>query len=417
LELADVLARVSRLVIPQMADWYVLAVRQPSGEIRLAAHAHADAALRAHLAAYVRSESRVTLGPSLLATVIESGKAGWIPNVDTNPSGASDVCDWNAVQLAGLGTGSIICTPLVLGLECLGAMLLVRSAPGAYSRYDRDLAAELARRVAVIVSNARDYETVRVAAREQAELLAVAAHELRTPVTALSGYAQLLVRRLACGEELPPAEMQRVLTNIDAQARRVSALISRLFDTARADSGKLTLQRERADLRALLDKVVDLLRAAKPGRQVIVEAPSAIVARVDALRIEQVLLNLLDNAIKFSPANSPVEVHLEVVHGNQARLSVRDYGLGVPAHLRDRIFDRFVQGTLTDHSGGLGLGLYLGRHIVEEHGGHIYAEFPSDGGARFVIELDALSAGPPSRPLVTQTPRLAEVLEVAADHA
>jgi signal transduction histidine kinase len=220
-------------------------------------------------------------------------------------------------------------------------------------------------------------------------VLAIAAHELRTPVAALAGHVQLLRRQLAHGIDLTESDVDARLAQIERQALRVGELIARLLEVARVEADKLSICRQSIDLRQLLFNVVDMVGVAAPGRQLVVDAPGPIGAEVDVVRIEQVVLNLLDNALKFSPAERPIEISLRHIHG-VARLAVRDFGRGVPLDDRAHIFDRFFQAHGERRSGGLGLGLYLGRHIVELHGGHLFAEFPADGGTRFVLELHAV---------------------------
>jgi signal transduction histidine kinase len=127
----------------------------------------------------------------------------------------------------------------------------------------------------------------------------------------------------------------------------------------------------------------------------VVRVPERVEAVVDPLRVEQVLANLLGNALKFSPAGSPVEVELSADGDGVARLAVRDRGVGVPPERRDRLFEPFQQAHGEGYGGGMGLGLYVSRQIAELHGGAVRAEFPPDGGSRFVVELPA---GAPTRP-------------------
>jgi signal transduction histidine kinase len=111
------------------------------------------------------------------------------------------------------------------------------------------------------------------------------------------------------------------------------------------------------------------------------------MADVDALRVEQVLSNLLDNAVKLSPDGGPIDVCLTQRATFSVELSVRDHGLGIPPEKREQIFERFYQAHGHDHRSGLGLGLYISRQMVELHGGEMRAEFPPDGGSRFVVRL------------------------------
>jgi len=129
-----------------------------------------------------------------------------------------------------------------------------------------------------------------------------------------------------------------------------------------------------------------------------VQGPPSLEARVDALRLDQVLTNLLDNAVKFSPDGGAIAVGVAPLDDGAVELSVRDHGLGIPPERRDRIFERYYQAHAAGHRSGLGLGLHICRQIVELHGGDIRAEFPPGGGTRFVVRLP-VNADPPLTPL------------------
>jgi signal transduction histidine kinase len=142
---------------------------------------------------------------------------------------------------------------------------------------------------------------------------------------------------------------------------------------------------------ALVRDVVDAARNQVKDHLVVTDLPNELIAHVDPLRFEQVVTNLIDNAMKYSPEGGEIAVSLACAAGSdEICLVVRDHGVGVPTEHRDHIFDRFYQahagGPLTSMA-GMGLGLYISRQIVEQHGGTIEAEFPEDGGTRFVVKL------------------------------
>jgi signal transduction histidine kinase len=149
----------------------------------------------------------------------------------------------------------------------------------------------------------------------------------------------------------------------------------------------LTLERKPTDLVALVDQVVAAARSLTSRHTLSLSAPPSLHCDVDSLRVEQVLTNLLDNAIKFSPDGGLVEVVLAQPTPTSAQLSVRDHGIGVPHGKRGQIFERFFQATENNFRSGLGLGLYVSRHIIELHGGTLCADFPAEGGTRMIVEL------------------------------
>jgi signal transduction histidine kinase len=367
LELSALLSRASSFIVPRLADWYVLTLRQPDGRLATLAFDHADPSRRIAL------------------TNLVSGGTFKLPSLSTL-AGASD--------FEPLGIGSLICTPLGSGADTVGVLLLARCERDAYDAASVQLLAEIGRRLGLAIANANRYEAAQEQLHQMYECLAVAAHELRTPAAALSGYAQLCLRQYAQGTILPPERVHEVLRQIDSQATRMAAMVDRLLDAASVDAGKLSVQPAEADMRDLVSTVVSLARSAAPDRTISWRASRGIPVKVDPLRIEQVLSNLIDNALKFSPQDAPVQISLRTRRPDRLVLSIRDHGVGVPADLRAHIFDRFAQAHRHQLPGGLGLGLYLSRHIVEQHGGRLTADYPRDGGAKFIVELPILTAEP-----------------------
>jgi len=224
------------------------------------------------------------------------------------------------------------------------------------------------------------------ALRQREEFLNVAAHELRTPLTSLKGFAELTMQRIEQGRLQDPQQLHRALETIDQQVDRLAALASQLLDISRIESGALRLEPQPVDLVPLTRNMVERMQSTTTRHTLSLQAPPELRARVDPLRIEEVLYNLIDNAIRYSPKGGPVEVELSLPDPGTVRIAVRDFGIGVPPEQRQRLFTRFFQASKRP-AGGLGLGLYVSRSIVERHGGQIRAEFPPDGGSRFIVTL------------------------------
>jgi len=226
------------------------------------------------------------------------------------------------------------------------------------------------------------------ALRLREEFLSVAAHELKTPLTSLKGHAELAMRRLERQDMRDPDQLRHTLEVIDRQVDRLANLVAQLLDISRLESGELRPGRREIDLVPLTRRIVQAMQSGTARHTVTLSAPESLKARVDPLRIEEVLYNLLDNAIRYSPKGGPVQVELGAPEKGLVRIAVRDHGIGVPPAQREHLFDRFFQASRRP-AGGLGLGLYVARRIVELHGGQIWAEFPEDGGSRFVVTLPA----------------------------
>jgi signal transduction histidine kinase len=228
-----------------------------------------------------------------------------------------------------------------------------------------------------------DEERIRLAQAREAirlrdEFLVIAAHELRTPLTALGLQLQRLERSGAPSEPVSAALRS---------ARRLGALVETLLDVSRIATGQLALERKECDLAALAREVVDRWceEATRGGCPVTVDAPSAVRGAWDPLRIDQVIENLLGNAMKYAPGK-PVRISVSARDG-MAELTVSDEGPGIPAGFETRIFGRFERAADTRHYGGLGLGLYIAREIVEAHGGSISADTGREKGATFRVRL------------------------------
>jgi signal transduction histidine kinase len=290
--------------------------------------------------------------------------------------------------LRSLNYKSAIAVPLVARERTLGAItLLFAESERRYGPTDLPLAEELAQRAALAVDNARLYREAQQAIRLRDEFLAVAAHELKTPVTSLKGMAQLALRRLDREGRLEPQQARQALGTIERQSDKLGRLVSQLLDISRIQAGQLAISPQAADLRRVVEDAVAVAQASTTRHQIMLDVPSTIEARVDPLRLEQVLLNLLDNAVRYSPEGGRIDVGLYPVDAQTARVEVRDHGPGIPPPQRDRIFDRFFQAHPGSHLDGIGLGLYISRQIIELHRGRIEADFPDDGGTRFVVTL------------------------------
>jgi signal transduction histidine kinase len=214
-------------------------------------------------------------------------------------------------------------------------------------------------------------------------LFGAAAHEIKNALGPLAMTLQLAERRVLAGQPVAHAD----LAFARGQVQRISRLVVDLMDLTRVDLGQLAVEPAVADLRGVVSAAVDAFkRGQSQSLPLTLSLPrGALVAPVDAVRIEQVLLNLLENAVRYAPG-APIDVEL-TRHGERARVAVRDGGPGVPAAEMARVFDRFVRGSASKGTGGLGVGLYLCREIVARHGGTMGVESPPGQGATFWFEL------------------------------
>jgi signal transduction histidine kinase len=205
-------------------------------------------------------------------------------------------------------------------------------------------------------------------------------------VTSLRGFTQLLLRQID-RDALDLSRIQRALQTIDQQSTKLTKLVAQLLDVSRIEAGRLDLEWQSTDLAAMVENVAASARANTLRHPIAVRMLSPLPMRADPIRLEQVLTNLVDNAIKYSPEGGSVDIDVSQPDAGHIRLAVTDHGIGVPTEHRPHIFDRFYRAHAGSNYGGMGLGLYISRQIVELHGGTIEAEFPAEGGTRIVVTL------------------------------
>ncbi|MRG91854.1 AAA family ATPase [Polyangium spumosum] len=217
------------------------------------------------------------------------------------------------------------------------------------------------------------------------EFLSIASHELRTPLTTLQLAIQSLGQTLARGMDVERVRSAVALSG--RQIKRLDNLVDMLLDVSRIQAGRLELNRTPIDLRELVGEVVAHLdnQIARSGSTLAVRAEQPVIGRWDPHRLEQVVTNLLTNAIKFGE-RAPIEITV-TAEDRVARLAVTDHGIGIPAEVQAQLFERFRRGVSSQHYGGLGLGLYITRTIVEAHGGRIRLSSEVGRGSTFCVEL------------------------------
>lgn len=298
------------------------------------------------------------------------------------------------------GDAASVAVPLLLGEQILGVLYVAFRAPCRFSEDDRSFMTSLGRQCAQALDRARLYAAEQ-AARSAAEaalshrdvFLSVAAHELKTPLTALMGQAQLLQRRAARDGHLSERD-QRTVSIIAAQTQRLDLLVQALLDISRLEHGRLTIERASLDLRDLVGRVVDEIQPTLERHALAYAADEApLWIDGDALRLEQVLHNLVGNAVKYSPEGGTVSVRLER-RGDRAVVTIADQGIGIPRDAIPHLFQRFFRAGNVDprHISGMGIGLYVVREIVALHGGTVSVESADGRGSTFAVSLPALEA-------------------------
>ena len=238
--------------------------------------------------------------------------------------------------------------------------------------------------IVAAVNVARDITEMKEVDRLKDEFISVASHEMKTPLTVIKGYSQILENRLeSVGARSGELGMAR---QILGQANRLASLTDRLLDVSRIQFGRLSLDRQPVDISALVLNVAEGMKVSTERHSINVSADTPIQIDADPGRLEQVLVNLITNAAKYSPEGTEIDVAV-VKRDADAVLSVRDRGYGIPKERQDRIFQRFYRATADERKSGLGLGLYVSKGIIEAHGGKIWFESEEGKGSTFYVEL------------------------------
>ena len=318
--------------------------------------------------------------------------------------GVVRMADCPAGTLGDLAARSCLAVPVVSrSSDVLGVLFLAHPEPGAFGEREERLVAGVAAQAAVAIDNARLYERqqraraeAEAASRSKDEFLATLSHELRTPLSAILGWVRML-REGGLGA----ADQGRALEVIERNAKVQIQLIEDLLDVSRIISGKVELDIRPVHPVTLIDAVVDSMRPAADGKAIVLETSLDLRGgpiAADAARMQQVLWNLVANAIKFTGRGGRIEVSLARAEPN-VEIVVRDTGEGIAAEVLPHVFDRFRQGdsSTTRRHGGLGLGLALVKHLVEAHGGTVTAHSEGPGqGATFTARLPLLGQNDPA---------------------
>lgn len=305
-------------------------------------------------------------------------------------------------MLRDLGLRSYMCVPLKGRAKLLGVITFVSAESGRrYTRGDLAFAEGLAHRATIAIENGKLYSELREADRLKDEFLAMLAHELRNPLAPIRNSLYILKQ--------PNSDQQtaeQVLDVAERQVHLMARLLDDLLDVSRISRGRIELRKEPLDLTAVVNRSLEAMRPLfEQGRHELTVSlpPSSLHVEGDAVRIEQVLTNLLNNAAKYTDAGGRIGVTIER-QGTDAIVRVRDSGIGIAPEMLPRIFDLFVQAErrLDRSQGGVGIGLTLVRKLVELHGGRIRAHSEGVGqGSEFVVALPALAE--PRRPLAVDS--------------
>jgi two-component system sensor histidine kinase KdpD len=285
--------------------------------------------------------------------------------------------------------------PLRSGSEPLGVLLLAPDKPARLGADQRHFLDTFARQAALALERARLAEEAKAAALRarteemRSSLLSAVSHDLRTPLAAITGAATTLLDESG---PVAPAQRQELLETICEEAERLERLVGNLLDMTRLESGAVAVKREWVPLEEIVGSALTRLESRLGGRPVRAALPADLpLLSVDPVLLEQVFVNLLENAAKYTPTDSAIEIAARSDESG-VQIEVADRGPGLPPGSESRIFEKFFR--RGPSGGGVGLGLAICRGIVEAHEGRLVAENRADGGAVFRIRLPIVGTAP-----------------------
>ena len=405
--------RMANLCVPEVADWCILAFPGKDGLLHNVAIAHRDGDGENADSAR-RFRERLSCDPDLpwdVQAVMASGRAQLVPAHDAEYLRRIKASP-EYVQIIGeIGARSAIVAPLSARGRTLGLMIWITASSGrTYDEGDVALAEELARRVALTTDNARLFSEAQ-SARDEAqaanlakdEFLAVVSHELRTPLTPILGWLDLL-RAPNMTDELRAQAYDVIERNARAQAQ----IVNDILDVSRITSGKLQIKTKPLDFTQLVRNAIESLRLTADEKNIALrlELDEVGEAMLDASRFQQVVWNLMSNAVKFTPSGGKIVISLRRALDGEGVLEIADSGQGIPLEFVPNVFEAFRQAdsSSTRKTGGLGLGLSIVRHIVELHDGRVSAQSAGENqGATFRVWLPLLSATSETQTAATAT--------------
>jgi len=391
LDYEPMLRQLTRLVVPRLADWCAIHILE-DGVIRRLAFTHSDPAKQALVGDRPERYPLDHSARHIVSQVLRSGEPELYSDVPDTLLVEAARDDEHLQTLRTLVFQSYMCIPMVARGHTLGTITLATAESGRrYGQAELALGEDLASRAAIALDNARLYRDAQAAVRARDQFLSIASHELKTPLTSLMGYVDLMQRRAARSGDQTERD-QRAMRVVGEQAARLNKLVGALLDLSRIETGQLSIERGLVDLNALARRLVEEAQPTTDRHTITFSgADQPIMLLGDELRLEQVVQNLIQNAIKYSPSGGTVAVLVER-QGANAYVRVSDQGIGIPAAALSRLFRRFYRAPNADsqHISGMGIGLYVVKEIVELHGGTVEVASQELQGSTFTISLPLL---------------------------
>jgi signal transduction histidine kinase len=384
---------IASLAVPEIADWCAIDLLDSKGELKQMVVAHKDPK-KVKWAKQLRKEQPVDLdAPTGVPNVLRTGKSEIYPVISDEMLVATAKNKKQLELMRTIGFTSAMVVPLLAQKKTIGAITFVTAETTRhYNQADLLMAEELATRASVAIENARLYKGSQDAITIRDEFISVASHELKTPVTSVKMFTQILKKH---SEQIGDAKAVNHLSKMDKQINKLTELIYDLLNVSKIQAGKMEFQNELFDFDSAVLEVIDVLQQSSDHHKLVVEGKTGQKIYGDEERIGQVVNNLISNAIKYSPKAIKVLITLSSDKKN-VQVSVHDFGIGMSNEHIGRIFERFyrVYDANDKTFPGLGIGLYISSEIVKRHGGKLWVDSTPGEGSTFSFSLPISNSSP-----------------------
>lgn len=386
LDYETTLNTIAHLAVPKIADWCGIDVLDKNKKLQQVVVAHKDPK-KVKWAREYRQRRPIDMSATTgIPNVIRSGKPELYPHITDELLQMTSKNEKEYKLAKSIGITSAIIVPLFSQKNTIGAITFVTAETSRnYNQADLLMAEELATRASVAIENARLYKGSQEAITLRDDFISVASHELKTPVTSVKMFTQILKKH---SEQIGDTKAVSHLSKMDKQINKLTELIYDLLNVAKIQAGRMEFKFKLFDFDKAVKEIIDILQQSSDRHQLIVQGLTRKKVYGDEERIGQVVNNLVSNAIKYSPKAIKVLIQLSADKKN-VQVAVQDYGIGMSKEHLERIFERFYR--VYDNNDktfpGLGIGLYISSEIVKRHGGKLWVDSTPNKGSKFSFSI------------------------------
>lgn len=399
LDTQEALDKITAFIVPHFADWFVVNELRADGYAYLIKMAHVEPEKVTWAENYRRAHPISLNDPKVgsVGWVLRTGKSVLVSEITDKilEEGAMDA--EQAGILKSLSIQSVIIVPMQIKGKIKGSVSFISCNPlNKYDKYSLSFAKDFANRIALTLENTRLYGEIKKdnnekiqADKQKDEFISIASHELKTPVTSLKGYAEIL--QIIFEEQKNPVASD-MLSKMNKQIDKLTLLITDMLDITKIDNGQIVFNYSEFDFNELVKEIAGEMQNTTKTHKISLQLDKEIKIKADRNRISQVIINLISNAIKYSPGKDTVIITVKNVDERSVKLCVRDFGIGIPREQQSKIFSRFyrVTGGSKYTFPGVGLGLYISSEIIKRHSGTIFFKSEEGTGSTFCFQLDGI---------------------------